>query len=390
MSNKLAVFYLTDVPFPDGGMAAGNRILHLSKALVSAGAIVHVLTTLSDSKRIEDVDIDGVHYHSLSNKCGWFGRNLARYFFFYIAAFRFIHRYRSKKMVVYCYGINAFGTLLAYIIAKICRAAFVREGCEYPYAIISGASRWNVFWQVAVLRLFDGVVAISKNLCEYYAAHTRKKCKVIHIPMTVDWKLFAKEDRASPFNFEYMAYMGNMCRKGGGVDVMVAAFNIVADKFHNLHLVLIGNGNDILKEQYEMMLDGEKRSRLHCLFGADIKRTEMPRYIKNAKLLAMLPLPTKQQEGCFPTKLGEYMSSGVPTVISRVGNPVGCLTDGENIVYAPPGDVDQTAEVLCRVLKNNDISKKVGHSAQKFAKEHFDYALYGEQLYAWYNQLLKR
>ncbi len=388
MSNKFTVFYFTDVPFPDGGMAAGNRILHLSKALVSAGVDVHVLTALSDSKRIEDMDIDGVHYHSLSNKCGWFGRNLTRYLLFYFAAFSFVFRHRSEKMAIYCYGLNAFGTMLAYVIAKMLGAPIAREGAEYPYAIISGASGWSVFWQVSVLKLFDGVVAISENLREYYATHTRRKCKVIHVPMTVDWELFAKECRSSPFNFEYMAYTGNMFRKGGGVDIMVEAFNLIADKFPALHLVLIGNGNDALKVQYELMLDSDKRHRLHCLFGANINRTEMPRYIKNAKLLAMLPLPTKQQEGCFPTKLGEYMSAGVPTVISRVGNPVGCLTEEENIVYAPPGDVAGTANVFCRVLRDYDKSVKIAHKAQEFAKTRFDYAQHGERLCAWYGQML--
>lgn len=390
MGDQLTVFYLTDVPFPDGGMAAGNRILHLSKALIKGGARVYVLTALSDSKQKETMTIEGVEYVSLSDWCGWLGRNLTRYLLYYISAFLFIYKHRAPKMALYCYGINALGTIWAYLISCFMRCPLAREGAEFPYALISGASWWNVYWQIKVLKLFDGVIAITENLQHYYEKNTRRGCKVLHVPMTVDWNLFASETRPNPFTFEYIAYTGNMFRIGGGVDVLVAAFNRIASKFENLHLVLIGNGNDSLRKQYEKMLGESAKCRLHCLFGGDIARTEMPRYIRNAKLLALLPLPTMQQEGCFPTKLGEYMSAGVPTVISRVGNPTKCLTGGENIVFVSAGDVDVTAKAFSQVLQNYDKSIRIAQDGQRFAREHFDYAQHAKKLVLWYNDLVNK
>ena len=148
MRDEFTVFYLTDVPFPDGGMAAGNRISHICRAMISEGFDVHVLTSLSDSKRVESLDINGIHYHSLSDRVSWFGRNMSRYLLFYLSALRFISRHRSSRMAIYCYGINAMGTMLAYCIAKIMRCPLIREGCEFPFAIISNGSWWNIFWQV--------------------------------------------------------------------------------------------------------------------------------------------------------------------------------------------------------------------------------------------------
>jgi glycosyltransferase involved in cell wall biosynthesis len=200
--------------------------------------------------------------------------------------------------------------------------------------------------------------------------------------MTVDADCF-EGDLSVPHNFDfpYIAYTGSMNRVGGGVDVLVDAFSEIAAEYPELHLVLIGKGSDELRRQYESRVDG---ARIHCFFTGKIPVHEMPRYICNATILAMQPLPTKQQEGCFPTKLGEYLSSGVPTVVSRVGIPARILTDGVNVHFVAPNDPAATANVFRDILSNYEKAKAVALFAKDFSRRRFHYENFADKLYIWY------
>ena len=98
----------------------------------------------------------------------------------------------------------------------------------------------------------------------------------------------------------------------------------------------------------------------------------------------MLPLPTKQQEGCLPTKLGEYLSSSVPTVVSRVGIPAEILTDWENVRFVSPNDPKATAEVFRNILSNYGQAKAVAARGMDFARKNFHYENFADRLYSWY------
>ena len=56
----------------------------------------------------------------------------------------------------------------------------------------------------------------------------------------------------------------------------------------------------------------------------------MPKYLCNAKLLALARPDSIQAQGGFPTKLGEYLATGRPVVVTKVGEIPDYLEDGVN------------------------------------------------------------
>lgn len=364
-------------------MASGNRVMHLARCLVEKGVRVIVLSAFSDSGRAESFERGGVEFRSFCRVRGGFMRQLALSIVFPIRAWSYIRRMHKEGDVLYSYTGNLVQRIWASLFAKIMHMPMYYEGCEYPYTIIASwpkVLQWLDVWLIR--KCVSGVVAITPALAEYYRSITKSGTKIITIPMTVDAERFSGyQSIPEGFDIQYIAYTGALNRNGGGVDVLVEAFAIIAEEHPELHLVLIGKGSDELKRRYESKI-GDRR--IHCLFSGKIPADEMPRYICNAKILAMLPLPTKQQEGCFPTKLGEYLSSGVPTVVSKVGIPANILTDGENVRFVPPNDPVATANVFRDILSNYERAKTVAARGKEYARDNFDYAQFAEKLYEWY------
>lgn len=383
------VLYLTWHSFPDGGMAGVNRVKHLSHAFVTSGIRVRVLTPFSDSGRRERVEIDGVLFESLCVRSNnRFMRYLSNWVVYPWRILQTIVAERkSEKVLLYSYVASVLMMTVHKLISLLTHCPIAAEECEYPFSILTHAAKFTQWYESRVVPLFyDGMVCISENLIAYYAPRIRRNCKSIYIPMTVDCDRFTTVKGGPVFDFDYIAYAGAMRREGGGVDVLVKAFALVADRHPRLHLVLIGKGDERLKEGL-LSICGMK-DRMHFLFTGSIPAREMPRYIANAKILATLPLPTFQQQGCFPTKLGEYLASGVPAVVSKVGNPVAYLTDRENVYFVPPNDPVATAKTFDEILSDYSSALLVGKAGRDFARRSFHYANFAEQLADWYREIV--
>ncbi len=57
---------------------------------------------------------------------------------------------------------------------------------------------------------------------------------------------------------------------------------------------------------------------------------------------------SKQAQGGFPTKLGEYLATGNPVCATTVGEIPDYLVDGESVYFAVPGSVDSFADAMLR------------------------------------------
>ncbi len=101
----------------------------------------------------------------------------------------------------------------------------------------------------------------------------------------------------------------------------------------------------------------------------------------NAGLL-VLPRPdSKQAQGGFPTKLGEYLATGKPVCVTRVGEIPEYLEDGKSVFMAKPGDTDSFAYAMERALSNPVLAKEVGKNGRKVAEKYFNMEKQAEKLY---------
>ena len=110
-------------------------------------------------------------------------------------------------------------------------------------------------------------------------------------------------------------------------------------------------------------------------------RDTIPAILKNANLL-VLPRPdSKQAQGGFPTKLGEYLATGNPVCATTVGEIPDYLVDGESVYFAESGSVGSLANAMQRALGNPEEKKRIGANGRKVAETHFNKDIQAKMLY---------
>ena len=99
----------------------------------------------------------------------------------------------------------------------------------------------------------------------------------------------------------------------------------------------------------------------------------MIKLLNSAAGLVLAKPTSNQADTCFPTKLGEYLSSGNPIVVTRTGEIPLYLKDGENAYIAEPDSVEDFTEKLKQLLDNPIQAKEIGKKGREVAKEKFNY-----------------
>ena len=174
----------------------------------------------------------------------------------------------------------------------------------------------------------DGFVVITPKLEEYYGTKTRN---IIVCPSFVDPERFSGIDVVQDKN--KISYLGTFGSKDN-VDGIIEAFEIAKKSLPNLELQLLGNGQLAFDEIPQKLLESSllisnRNNSPYALYGS-------------------------------PTKLLEYLASGVPVIATTTKNQLLFLKDGVNYVYTNANDVDQLASKIVDRFKNGDIHDKIG------------------------------
>jgi glycosyltransferase involved in cell wall biosynthesis len=107
--------------------------------------------------------------------------------------------------------------------------------------------------------------------------------------------------------------------------------------------------------------------RLHGKVRADA----VARRLEGCHVL-VLPRPaSRQAEGGFPTKLGEYLATGRPVVTTSVGDIPKYLQAGINCLMVPPGNLPLMSEAIASVATDYGHAESIGQAGQQLAQTTF-------------------
>lgn len=228
------------------------------------------------------------------------------------------------------------------------------------------------------IKSIDLFAIMTQTLYNFYQSMAKPDAKFMHLPMTVDLSRFHIEKGEVEYLKPYIAFTGTMNNQKDGVDILIKAFAKVADKYPTLHLYLAGFWHYDVPMQKKMILDFGLKERIHYL--GVLKSDVIPIFVKNAEVLALSRPDSHQAQGGFPTKLGEYLATGNPVCVTKVGEISNYLVDNENAFMATPGDVYSFANALDRALSDKINALKVGAAGRKVAEENFDAAVQVKRL----------
>ena len=108
------------------------------------------------------------------------------------------------------------------------------------------------------------------------------------------------------------------------------------------------------------------------VFTGIVPYTQMPQILKNAAILA-LDRPDSIQAQCgFPTKLGEYLLTKNPVVVTKVGDIPKFLEDGISALLSEERNPQEFAQKLEWVLTHKNEADKIGGMGAKVAMKNFN------------------
>lgn len=274
----------------------------------------------------------------------------------------------SKRDIIYYYGL----TPSVIFLLLLHKRQYYHEFTEYPPFIFGGGwlgairKKLHIRFMKRCIRIF----VISKKLRQYCINKGISPRKTVILNMLADDNRFKNVDYKP--KERYIAYCGNGENFKDGVDILLKAFALVAIRYKNIKLYILGKGpkNDT-DIQLHIIKDNNLEKRV--FMPGIIASTEVPQFIINAEILVLARPFNIQAEYGFPTKLGEYLLTGNPVVVTKVGELDDFLTDKKNCLFAKPDDPEDFADKLLWLLNNRDEAHKIGERGKLVAQENFSY-----------------
>ena len=271
-------------------------------------------------------------------------------------------------------GMSAY----VYKLAKRKGIAVFHERTEHPDVVKPTRHWFSSDNYMKGCMLCDGLFVISPALKDYFETCGIDNQKIHVINMVVDANRFinVKQDVDSE---PYIAYCGNASNSKDGVDDLIKAFGIVARQKPDIKLLIMGKAPDKDSDNDKLVQRLGLESRV-CFTGV-VPASDMPQILKNAKILALARPQSLQNKYGFPTKLGEYLLTGNPVVITRVGDIPLFLKDGESALMADCHDVNTFAKKIIWALDHPNEAQEIGRQGKIVAEENFNYLKETRKMY---------
>jgi len=163
-----------------------------------------------------------------------------------------------------------------------------------------------------------------------------------------------------------------------GVDVLLRAFQSLAPRFTDLHLVLawsgVGANQAVEQLLHDNILDG-RISQLGKVHVPDLMR---------ASALVVLPYRMTIGQAAFPATLIEALAANVPVVTTQLPLLRELTREGQTALLAPPEDPAALAAAIERILTEPQLVRQMIDAQKEWTQE-----IQPERVVKEYEQLYK-
>ena len=232
----------------------------------------------------------------------------------------------------------------------------------------------NYDLETKVLETSSGVVVLNSIMKEMLEHRGYDPDKILIEPNAVDLKTFpigvSKKEARRKLNIteegKIVSYIGNFHTLGleKGLDTIVKAIPSVIESYEDVAFYFVGGPmkfaegyiNDLkarnVNDQYYRFFDRQPYQEIYLwLAASDI-------------LVMPLPDHPRFKKAISPIKTFEYMTSGRPMIISDLPAFNDYLEHEKNTLLVPPGNIDAFAQSVVRLLRDDELSRKLAENAR--------------------------
>jgi glycosyltransferase involved in cell wall biosynthesis len=382
--------------------AAFTRINAYTQALRNKGQKIFIFSIYSDLNTIIEIG-NGVRMSKLTDERSSFGMRLVRkgtaFFrtFFFLRSIERLVEAGKKCDTSYLLYSSRFSPvfLCAFYLGKIKKRQVFIEKSELTIS-------WYVFrpWYVSLFRhsyfvsalvdfilpaFYDGAIVISRRMEILQKKINGNTLKIPCLFMHQDETQGLADIGKSPF---IIGYFGTISKKNTGLESFMQAMKYF-DHENILFNIYGAFGSDSDRSYLYKFVKSLSLEKI-VFFRGILTREEVGKIMKQSHLLIM-PRPSNlQNEFGMATKLAEYMSTGVPVLVSDVCDNGFYVRDSENGFLVQGGDKESIRQGLERVFKNRDRLNDIGRKGREMASESFSPDVYSEDLYSFLFSTAKR
>lgn len=355
-------FYFVDGCYAPN-TAFGNRLWGLLKVLSEMKIETEVIFFMSDSQQSEAPQLEHIHFNYYWKKLNIKNPKFQILVYIYLYSRMFLRKLKSGD-IVYTYGCNE---LLNHLVKKKGVKVY-HERTEHPE--VSKLKLLNMPKYLNACTKVDKLFVISRNLKTYFLNIGVPAEKIEIINMTVDQSRF--EGLLKKPQERYIAYCGKATNNKDGVNILIKSFSYISKEHPDVKLYIIGTPPNKNDESGNMLLVNDLNLAEKVVFTGMVSSRDMPQMLKNAEVLVLARPSSKQADYGFPTKLGEYLLTENPVVITDVGNISDFVLDGHSAMIARPDDEIEFASKVNWLLEHPNEAASIGKNGAEVARKQFD------------------
>lgn len=344
--------------------APTNRLLSFLRGFSELGTQVEVVFLEPDSNYSKVTEhLPNIYFNYMRDRLRIKNRFIEKLAGFYWG-WKFSKNFKAGDKVILLTAGRVFFNLINRKDVKL-----YHERTEHPdIYMIKG---FDIKKYKARIKDLDGMFVISTALKGYFSSLGLAKEKIEIVNMTVDSNRFINL-RKEPSE-KYIAYCGTAFNNKDGVDELIKSFAIVHKVHPEVKLYIIGKTPDPKDVSGNLKLMETLGLKDSIVFTGIVSAADMSQILKNATILT-LDRPDSLQAQCgFPTKLGEYLLTENPVVVTKVGDIPLFLKDGETAILAEERNQEDFSSKLIWALEHPVESVKIGKAGAQVAMREFNY-----------------
>ncbi len=175
-----------------------------------------------------------------------------------------------------------------------------------------------------------------------------------------------------------MTFSGRLVERKG-VSVLLEAWGKLAKDHQDVLLVIVGGG------PLEKKLKDQSRE---LGIEENVKFFGFVNNIGDYLAATDIFVFPSFQEG-FPNSVLEAMACGIPVISTKIGGVVDVIRDGENGLLVEPGNVNQLADALKKLISDAEYASTLGKNALKTVRENYDINVIANKYVKLYGRLMK-
>jgi len=378
MDKQLNVVFMGNFEYPCG-MAETKRIQHFIDYLTGHHVTVKVLLLRQGGSRRSGSQLkgsfNGVCYETIGNNIQadasllMLSITLPVYFWKGMANL-LKWKERNAKNVLYCYNGISLENIFFVLIGRFLGYFIIFDIVE-DYAHIQ--EKMHIFAKTKlsaglilekyISRFADAIVVISHYLLQKYEMRVGGQIPVMLIPISAKIRNNpGKKEFGNPVKF---AYSGSFAKKDG-VELLIEAFSNAHRANENCLLILTGKGSNL--QEIQKLITNNNAIK----YSGYLEDEQFYNFLQDADVLCVTRTNSKFANAGFPFKLGEYLATGNPVIVSNVSDVSSYLEHMKDAIIVTPDNIKEIQDALVFCMDHSEEAIRIGERGKQKCQKYFN------------------